>query len=97
MEDRRKNLRLVSFYKIAHGELHLDLHKYASKKVTRLRRSHEEQYEVTSTFITTTQLANSFFPDTISHWNKLPRETVTSKSADIFKTKLQKPSPNLKK
>ena len=89
LEDRRRNLRIANLHKIIHGELHLDLDIYASKKITRLRRSHEERYDVTSEFISTSQLKNSFFPDTISHWNNLPSETVASKSTEVLKTKLK--------
>ena len=91
LEERRKNLRLTSFYKIVHGELHLDLNQYATKKITRLRRCHDEQYDVTSRTISTTQLANSFFPDIISNWNNLPKDIVKLKSTDGFKTKLNMP------
>ena len=88
LEDRRRNLRIVNLHKIIHGELHLDLDKYASKKITRLRRSHDEQYDVTSEFISTSQLKSSFFPDAISHWNNLPSKTVASKITEMLKIKL---------
>ena len=88
LEQRRQQLRLMNFYKIINGELDLDLDKYASKKTPRLRRSHDEQYDVVSSFISTNQLANSFFPDVITQWNKLPRETVASNSVDTFKAKI---------
>ena len=93
LEERRKKLRLTSFYKIVHGKLHLDLrlNQYATKKITRLRRSHDEQYDVTSRTISTTQLANLFFPNVISNWNNLPKDVVKSKSTDGFKTKLNMP------
>ena len=88
LEQRRTNQRLATFHKIIHGNLQLDLDKYASKKKTRLRRSHDQQYDVKSNFITTTQLANSFFPDSISHWNKLPQQIVNIKSTELFKSSL---------
>ena len=97
LEERRKNLRLTSFYKITHGELQLDLDQYAYRKTSRLRKTHDQQYDIKSKFISTTQLANSFFPETILHWNKLSQELIDSKTTDTFKSKLNMSQPQTNK
>ena len=86
LELRREKQRLSTFHKIFQGTIGLDIDKYATKKFDRPRRTNDQQYNVKSNFISTTQFSESFFPLTISAWNQLPQSIVNSPTTDDFKT-----------
>ena len=86
LELRREKQRLFTFHKIFQGTIGLDIDKYATKKFDRPRRTNDQQYNVKSNFISTTQFSESFFPLTISAWNQLPQSIVNSPTTDDFKT-----------
>ena len=79
---------ISAFHKKLHGELELDIDNYAIKKIDRPRRTHNQQYQTNSKFISTSQFSTSFFLSTISSWNKLPQSLVDIIDPDIFKTSL---------
>ena len=88
LEKRRENQCLTTLHKIINGELALDINIYANKKPSRQRRTHNQQYNCNSNFISASQFKSSFFPSTIAAWNKLPNHLVTAKTS-IFKSLLQ--------
>ena len=88
LEQRREKQCISAFHKILHGDLELDIDNYAIKKIDRPRRTHNQQYQSNSKFISTSQFSTSFFPSTISSWNKLPQSLVDIIDPDIFKTSL---------
>ena len=84
LEKRRDTQCLSTLHKLA-----LDINViYATKKTSRLRRTHDQQYNCNSSFITSSQFQPSFFPSTIAEWNQLPNHLVTVKSCNIFKSPL---------
>ena len=83
---RRKQARLVTLYKILQGStIHpaADLLKPAS---TRTRSHHDQKLcHLTSN---TTPYKQSFLPRTVPDWNILPQHVVSSKTVEIFRSRL---------
>jgi len=88
LDIRREKQRLLTFHKIIQGDIELDINKYATRKVTRKRRTHDQQYRTNSNFISTSQFAESFFPSAISQWNELPQSLVNTPKTNQFKKAL---------
>jgi hypothetical protein len=85
LEQRRENQRLCVLHKIIHGGFELDINRYTTKKVDRPRRTHDQQYQSNSNFVSTSQFSTSYFPLTISSWNQLPQSTVNIIETNAFK------------
>ena len=77
---------ISAFHKILYGYLEFDINNYAIKKIDRPQQMHNQQYQSNSNFISMSQFSTSFFPPTISNWNKLPQSLVDITDPDIFIT-----------
>ena len=87
LETMRRHARLSTMYKMCHGLLDGDWGDYLiTSKERRTRGSHDFKFIVPKGHKDIFRF--SFFPRTITEWNKLPEETVSSQSLCIFKSKL---------
>ena len=87
LETMRRHARLSTIYKMCHGLLDGDWGDYLiTSKERRTRGSHDFKFIVPKGHKDIFRF--SFFPRTITEWNKLPEETVSSQSLCIFKSKL---------
>ena len=77
---RRENSRLCLMYKIVHGLVNIPIGKYFF-----LQRNGVHLQPIVSR---TQYHQYSFFPRTIVDWNQLPRDTLSSKSLEIFKNRI---------
>ena len=84
LAERREKQRLIMFYRISHGLIAVPPTRLTQPQ--RSTRGHSLKYNLISTSIDRVKF--SFYPRTIPHWNNLSQEAVTSKSLDIFKSKL---------
>jgi hypothetical protein len=88
LQDRRRAHRLTCLYKIHHDQL--DISKtYIAPKTDRERRGHDQQFKLYNTRLA--PFTNSFFPRTITDWNKLPQSTINLPSKTSFKQSIPKP------
>ena len=90
LQDRRRNLRLALFYKVAHELIavpaaELDL----EKPVRDTRSNHIYKYRELSA--NTSELKNSTVHRTIPQWNKLPARAAEAESLASFKAQLTRP------
>ena len=95
LSSRRWFKRLCQFYKIIHGKTPEYLYSIISKSNHSYNTRH--QYRIPQYFCRTNYFQNSFFPYTISEWNKLDPAIVLTDSINIFKKSLLKtvrPIPN---
>ena len=87
LETMRRHARLSTIYKMCHGLLDGDWGDYLiTSKERRTRGSHDFKFIVPKGHKDIFRF--SFFPRTITEWNKLPEEIVSSQSLCIFKSKL---------
>ena len=87
LETMRRHARLSTIYKMCHGLIDGDWGDYLiTSKERRTRGSHDFKFIVPKGHKDIFRF--SFFPRTITEWNKLPEETVSSQSLCIFKSKL---------
>ena len=88
LEQRRKKDRLTMFYKISHGLVGINGAEYLTHSDNRRTRgSHQFKYQRQHTRLDV--LKYSFFNRTFPEWNKLPDETTSALSLNIFKQRLQ--------
>ena len=87
LEQRRKEARLKMMYKISHNLVDFNTDMYL-KPHPELRTcgSHALKYQIP--MATKDVYKYSYFPRTVSEWNKLPSEVVFSNSSEQFQTKL---------
>ena len=80
LEERRQVNRLNMFYKIQKGLVDLNPAQFFSRSDCRTRgdKGFQERSNNKPVFI------NSFFPKTLSQWNKLPASLTEAKSLNIF-------------
>ena len=84
LETMRRQARLSTIYKIYHGLLDGDWGDYLiTNRERRARRSHVFKFIVPKGHKNIFRFF--FFPRTITAWNKLPQETVSSQSLCILK------------
>ena len=87
LETMRRHTRLSTIHKVCHGLLDGDWGNYLiTSKERRTRGSHDFKFIVPKGHKDIFRF--SFFPRTITEWNKLPEETVSSQPLCIFKSKL---------
>ena len=87
MEQRRINQRLSTLFKMINNEIDVNHDRYIKPKVNRSRRSHNKQYE--TTHHTSAPHTQSFFVETVKHWNALPNQVVNSSSIKYFKESIK--------
>ncbi len=66
---RRKDLRLLLFYKAMHGHIAIPLSNILVPADTHTRSSHSKKFKLISK--NTEEYRNSFIPNTIKDWNLL--------------------------
>lgn len=86
LEQRRKKLRLLMFYKLHTKEITVDTTKYLVPRQHQSRHVNDHPYSIP--LARTDSYKYSFFPRTIKDWNCLPTDTVNSGSPAIFMAKL---------
>ena len=86
LQHRRKNSRLTMLYKILHGEVCIDASKMKPAP-SRERRGHSQQLQQIP--CRTKYRQQSFFPNTIREWNKLPETSVTAQDLDTFVSRIR--------
>ena len=82
LQERRRAHRLTCLYKIHHNELDI-LKTYIKPKMDRSRWGHDQQIQLYNTNLDL--FTNSFFPQTIKDWNKLPQSTINQATKTSFK------------
>ena len=86
LEERRAHSKLVLFFKAKHGLVEIPIEKLSLNSSIQTRRQ--------GTYAIPTSVVDghlySFFPNTIRLWNSLPASAQKSKSADTFKSHLEK-------
>jgi len=85
LAERRRELRLTLLFKILQGLVAVQTDMMVPSD-TRTRH-HNQSYKHISA--DTRNYANSFFPRTISDWNKLPADTINSQTPVAFKRSLR--------
>ena len=83
-EARRQKARLNMLFKAINDLVEIPMEHYKFSTITTTRSFHGQNLLLPSS--RTDIYKHSFFPETISHWNYLPRQTVTSTSLQTFKT-----------
>ena len=86
LQKRRKNDKLLMFYKIIHGLVAVPTDCLI--RTTSSVRGHNQRYIIPHT--RTQVLQTSFFPDTTRLWNSLPLDTVNTESFEVFKSSINK-------
>ena len=75
-------------YKLSRGLLNLNTENLLiPSQETRTRNSHIFKYRVPR--VTKDIFKYSFYPRTLTEWNSLPKEIVSSETLDVFKSKLE--------
>ena len=97
LQQRREASRLSMMYKIHHREVAVSIPEYYTPPKTssvKTRHQHSEQY----TIITprTDAYKYSFYPRTISAWNKIPLSTITVPTVQMFNNLIQTPATSMK-
>ena len=87
LEERRRKARLTMFYKILLCIVAIPLPVVVVQK-PRPRPGYPHQFMIP--YCRTEAYKNSFFPNTISHWNKLPPSTASQTSLSLFQADLKK-------
>ena len=80
---QHRELCLIMLYKIIHGLVELNLPDYIIP-APRITRGHTMKFVQPA--MHTDQYKYSFFPNSISHWNKLPPETANIVNLNDFQT-----------
>ena len=84
LEARRQKARLSMLFKAINDFIEIPMEHYKFSAITTTRSFHGLNLLLPS--CRTDVYKNSFFPETISRWNYLPRQAVTSTSLQTFKT-----------
>ena len=82
-----KLFRLHTLHNIFYHPLFLSIPPYYLSEIWSIRQYHPLHYILPCSSMTAHQ--NSYFPRTISDWNKLPTHFMESTDSDTFKTELQ--------
>ena len=83
LSDRRRDSRLVLYYKILNNLIAIPYSDYLTLKTSRTRNRHSRQYSVLSP--KTEIYRNSFFPRTTLDWNGLTENQISATTVDLFK------------
>ena len=81
LNHRRDTIRLQMMFKIIHHVVDLNLPDYITFNHG-ITRGHD--YKLTIPLMRIDSYKFSFFPATIILWNKLPNETVSTTTIDVF-------------
>ncbi|XP_072033080.1 uncharacterized protein [Amphiura filiformis] len=83
LEDRRKQSRLVTMYKILNHQVAVPLPDYITPKGRATRSQHQHRFTRLST--STDSYKYSFFPRTMKDWDELPHSTIELPTLEQFK------------
>ena len=87
LEVRRINSQLCMFYKIIHNYIAISFNLYIQPSSSNnTRHSNDQKFLPLS--CNKNSYRQSFFPNTIPHWNRLTKDVVNSSSLDQFKSNL---------
>ena len=87
LEERRKNARLTTMYKIHNQDIAVPLPDYIQRpKASQTRQYHASKFRVLAPHSNVYKF--SFFPRTILDWNALPSSVLDCNKLDSFKTGL---------
>ena len=87
LEHHRNNSRLCLLFKIMHHQVHVPTNDIpAPAPITATRSSHERNLSVPHA--RTDVYKYTFFPHTVSLWNKLPKRIKETQSLDTFKSRI---------
>ena len=87
LEERRRKQRLTTMYKIINGEIDIPSDRFLTPVARRSRHNNSKSYIIPHA--RTQFYKNSFFPRTITEWNRLPENTVQALSTEAFKNQLE--------
>ncbi len=88
LQQRRKEARLIMFYKIVNDMVAIDKDQHLTKPLRRSRHTEEHAYTIQTT--TKDFRKWSFFPNTTKDWNKLPPDIAQAESLESFKAQVTK-------
>jgi hypothetical protein len=91
LEQRRERIQLTMLYKISNNLVDISADRYLTPTKSVTRGSHSRNYLIPPT--STSYHRYSFFPRTITTWNKLPADVVESPDLVSFKRGLGSLSP----
>ena len=92
LQERRRILRLVLFYKIVHGDVAIPVGDILTTADSRTRAPHQYKYKHIGANVDSYK--HSYFPKTIRDWDTLSEEQVTAKTAEEFKRSLKAKPPD---
>jgi hypothetical protein len=82
--ERRKDARLILFYKIINNLAAVPYQDILTKPVRCTRKNHSKPFRVIGA--NTNQYKSSFFPGTISAWNGLSKNCAEAPNINLFKS-----------
>ena len=85
LEERRKQARAVTMYRIVHGQIAIPAPVYLTPSM-QSTRGRGSRFCIPAGCVDT--FRHSFFPVTIRIWNSLPSDVVMSPSLEVFKSRL---------
>ena len=83
LEDRRRDARLVMFFKTVNRLVAIDPSHYLTPGPSFTRSKNNKKYQQHKVYTSSYQY--SFFPRTIPEWNKLPQTIIDTTTMDEFK------------
>ena len=83
---RRKVNRIIMFHKVIYHQVAVEIPSYYMPNTRRTRHSHSVNFIQPQ--CNTEEYRNSFFPRTITEWNRLPGRLVELEDTDTFKVEL---------
>ena len=87
LEERRNNTRLTIMYKIHNNDITIPIPQYIRRQnVTSTRQYHPKKFIPVTT--SKNVYKHSFFPSTISDWNRLPPSVIDKITTESFKAGL---------
>lgn len=90
LQERRTETRLKYLYLIYNNLTKMNNHNYIKRHTQRTSARFDNGKMIQEYNCLNDTFKYSFFPRTISAWNKLPREVVDSPSVEVFLTQLRK-------
>ena len=86
LEDRRRDARLTTLYKIDHELVAISKTDRLDRPTRRLWQSHDNAYQVPHCRIDVRKM--SFFPRTVRDWNALPPDKASMDTLEAFKASI---------
>merc|ERR1712016_461200 len=90
LAERRKSLRLTMLFKIMNGMVCIPANEYTKLNTCATRNNSTNTQTIIPYSCRLDTYKDSFFPRTIEEWNKLPEDSVKSKTIEQFKASLSR-------